>query len=299
MEIPIQITKLGGAQIPCGTNIQANKIEILKAIDWAKDNEVDHLLTPEGALSGYLGGWEENLDEIKDALKEIEKRQLETGIFLHLGTNFEEPETFGTIYRNEIRHYHPCGLLYGCTYKTFGLSDQETTLNRDQDRDSFTIVPLVSGDKNKYQSHAVGLICNDLWGHSEAQRPSLTTQIKNLGGIDLIFHATNGRKMELDDPQMIVFDSWHDAFLRMSSANTMIPILTVDSCSAWEWDGSEEMAEYYHTSSQSGFIDYNGWQTDVPRVGRQYFTVDYDVTLSIRDKFILRQNLDEKQGESV
>ena len=45
--------RLAGAQIPVASNIQLNKIELFKAIDWAKKNEVDHLLTPEGSLSGY------------------------------------------------------------------------------------------------------------------------------------------------------------------------------------------------------------------------------------------------------
>ena len=48
--------RIAGAQIPVGSDIQSNKREILKALDWAKDNKVDHLLTPEGALSGYCNG---------------------------------------------------------------------------------------------------------------------------------------------------------------------------------------------------------------------------------------------------
>ena len=41
--------RIAGAQIPVGSNIQSNKIEILKSLDWAKQNAVDHLLTPEVA----------------------------------------------------------------------------------------------------------------------------------------------------------------------------------------------------------------------------------------------------------
>jgi hypothetical protein len=47
IQMPTQMIRVAGAQIPVGTNIQANKVEILKALDWAKENEVDHLLTPE------------------------------------------------------------------------------------------------------------------------------------------------------------------------------------------------------------------------------------------------------------
>ena len=45
-------TRIAGSQLPVSTNIQFNKKEILKAIDWAKENEVKHLITPEGSLSG-------------------------------------------------------------------------------------------------------------------------------------------------------------------------------------------------------------------------------------------------------
>ena len=46
--------RIAGAQIPVSdNNIERNKHEIIRALDWAKENEVDHLLTPEGSLSGY------------------------------------------------------------------------------------------------------------------------------------------------------------------------------------------------------------------------------------------------------
>ena len=52
--------RLGGAQIPInGDDVQFNKKEILKALDWAKENEVDFILTPECALSGYKTTWQE------------------------------------------------------------------------------------------------------------------------------------------------------------------------------------------------------------------------------------------------
>ena len=46
-----------------------NKKEIFKALDWAKENEVDHLLTPEGSLSGYGPKWTFNKQELFDALE--------------------------------------------------------------------------------------------------------------------------------------------------------------------------------------------------------------------------------------
>ena len=96
--------RIAGAQIPVGSNIQSNKIEILKSLDWAKQNAVDHLLTPEGALSGYCNGWQDKDEELKDALKEIEQHN--TGVGLHLGTLFKEKEPIGLIHRKRLFYYH-------------------------------------------------------------------------------------------------------------------------------------------------------------------------------------------------
>ena len=301
MEMPRQSLRLAGAQIPVGTNIQANKREILKALDWAKENEVDHLLTPEASLSGYLNGWENDIDEIKDALKEIEEHQKKCNLYLHLGTNFEENESKGTIRRNEVRHYNKNGHIIGATFKTFVLNDMEHALGR-VENDPITVIELTDRTENQYYvPSAATLICNDLFGHSEAGEKPLVDKISKMN-LDLMFHSTNGRKMELDDPQMIVFDSWHDAHLRMASNHTYIPILTVDSCTDWRWDGDEEEVTHYHTSSQSGFIDPHGWQTDVPRVGRQYFYYDHDVTYSPMERYqmmLMQREQEQNSGDSV
>ena len=61
------------------------------------------------------------------------------------------------------------------------------------------------------------------------------------------------------------------------NATFAYPILTVDSCTPWDWDGNEEDVDKYPTSSQSGLIDFSGWLTDVPNYGRQYFYHDLDI----------------------
>ena len=45
---------VGGCRIPVSLDIKANLAEIKKAIDWAADNSVDIMCTPECALSGYM-----------------------------------------------------------------------------------------------------------------------------------------------------------------------------------------------------------------------------------------------------
>ena len=45
--------RFGGAQIPVTPFQQKNVKSIKKAIDWAAENNVDYLVTPEASLSGY------------------------------------------------------------------------------------------------------------------------------------------------------------------------------------------------------------------------------------------------------
>ena len=48
---------------------------------------------------------------------------------------------------------------------------------------------------------------------------------------------------------------------------------------------NEETVDYYPTSSESGLLDFTGWQTSVPRHGRQYFYHDLDVGSTTPFKF--------------
>ena len=275
--------RLAGAQIPVGIDIQSNKREILQAMDWAKENEVDHLLTPEGSLSGWYGGWECKLDELKEALKEVEDHQKKLGIGLHLGTNFKETEPCGDFLRNEIRHYNKSGDLRGLTMKALPIFGTECVVPRDEKRDPIVVIDLLeesvdqlADDKIYEQSMAAGLICNDLYGSGEVGVVPITTMMKGMGCLDVVLHATNGRKMPEDDSCYEVFDLWHEAHLRMSAWNMGIPILTADACTMWDWDGNEDEIDTYRTSSTSGFVTpHEGWAVTVPRYGRQYFKYDY------------------------
>ena len=50
-------TRLAGAQLPIGIDIQWNKKEILNAIDWALENEVDHQDLLKILTRRTLPGW--------------------------------------------------------------------------------------------------------------------------------------------------------------------------------------------------------------------------------------------------
>jgi len=63
--------RFAGAQIPCSKILKNNVQTIKTAIDWAVDNQVDYLITPEGSLSGYIKDFD--VPELVDALTEIEQ----------------------------------------------------------------------------------------------------------------------------------------------------------------------------------------------------------------------------------
>tara|TARA_B100001175_G_scaffold229503_1_gene196095 strand:+ start:924 stop:1949 length:1026 start_codon:yes stop_codon:yes gene_type:complete len=277
-----KMVRIAGAQIPVSTDLEFNKKEVFKAIDWAKDNEVDHLLTPEGIISGYCNRWYTKLEQIADNLKEIEEYQKKCGVGLHIGTLFEEPESSGKLHRNQIRHYSPEGYFLGITNKTWVLQSEEC-IGRDNIKDGITDIPLFTDGTGI--GRAAGMICNDMWGWGERPHTLRDDSKMRMYPMDLIFHATNGRNFLEDDTQFAPFNAWADGFLRMTAYKTLAPILTVDSPVKWDWDGNEDTLDMYPTSSESGLLDFTGWKTSVPRYGRQYFYYDLDVAQSTKFKF--------------
>ena len=276
--------RVAGAQIPVsGTDIQSNKREIFKAIDWAKENNVDQLLTPEGALSGYsslnpeVDGWPLRIEELQSALLEVEEHQKKSGVGLHLGTCNQEKERIGLINRNQIRHYNSTGELINITRKTYCIpADLSLGKKVNEPLDYFELSPDL---------WAAGTICNDMWG--AAEEIGIAFCEKHLAGrnLFLILHATNGIKFSKKDDRRFAFDKYSDGFLRMTALKAVCPILTVDSCVPWNWDGTEEMVSECPTSSESGFLDYKGWQTEIPRYGRQYFYYDLDTKFTHKSKY--------------
>ena len=89
----VRSIRIGGAQIPVRADIQKNIITIKTAIDWASENKVDYLVTPEGSLSGYVPYY--NFEDVQAALTEIEKYSAEKKVGLCLGTMWQEDEYFG------------------------------------------------------------------------------------------------------------------------------------------------------------------------------------------------------------
>lgn len=263
--------RVGGAQIPVTLDIEKNVQTIKTAMDWAKENSVNYLVTPECSLSGYVQ-YIPNESLLQSALKEIEKYSADKDVGLCLGTIWKESGMIGEIKRNQIRFYHK-GVLQGTTNKTYIIT-QDYVLPHNIDRDGITLTSLFDQDTNPF--NVFGLICNDMWGgswHGGIHPFNLAQKHNDIASpeyqIKLAVHSTNGERGNgLDE----IVDVWHNANLRWWAKSIGVPIITVDNAihlNGDDYDGP--------TSSESGVIDAQGnWVTKVPRIGTQYFYYDFD-----------------------
>tara|TARA_B100001094_G_scaffold295055_1_gene316100 strand:+ start:730 stop:1680 length:951 start_codon:yes stop_codon:yes gene_type:complete len=294
-----ETVRVAGAQIPVSIDIQFNKKEIIKALDWAKENEVDHLLTPEAALSGYKPeSLFDKKDELEEALKEIETHIASNNIdiLFHLGTLFVESEKQGNINRNQVRHYE--GRDGGC--HIFSTTSKIACVGADDfviPGDEINVLKLPHRRDREYKMAT--LICNDMWEWDGTNH--LNYKLSFEVQPDILFHATNGVKFT---PEMLshcnkfpdvkydnrflcnVFDDWHESHLKMTAIQSCATIVTADSCVPWYWDPTfedESTIDHCMTSSESGVLNPLGIRlTDVPRYGRHYFYSDID--LYMKDK---------------
>ena len=288
--------RVAGAQIPvCDGCSEYNKVEILKALDWAKENGVEYLLTPECALSGYGNYFLDHYDLIMSQLKEIEEHQKKLGVGLGLGTFIYDEEGNA---RSQIRHYDKDGNQYATNNKTLVVEGDirwgvVSSFLGSTPLDTYDFPGVKRSDGSGFKFS--GMICNDMWGYELYHMPkyafgsSLISLMKAKNNLDLVFHATNGYKFFDEHYDTFRNDAdclhmYHESHMRWMANHIIVNILTVDSCTRWNWDGNLDTVDRYVTSSPSGFIDTTGkWAVQAPRTGRQFFYHDLDVNSKFND----------------
>tara|TARA_B100000965_G_scaffold287516_1_gene245333 strand:- start:1528 stop:2529 length:1002 start_codon:yes stop_codon:yes gene_type:complete len=293
--------RIAGAQIPINdVSIAYNLNEIKKALDWAADNDVDIIQTPEACLSGYdpyhwlYRKTEEARDDINlsDALKEVQDYQKKVGVGLNLGTCILSEEEGGNLARNQIRYYNKLGDLYNITDKTVIVGFDQPCVASFEPPHIFEL--------HKFDMRCIGMICNDMWSFSRknGNHPGMVSIKSIMEDVcedcpDLIFHSTNGYKFpdetiekagkHLASIRDNVYDTWHEGWLKMTAFSGICHILTVDTCVEWGWDGNDNTIDKYKTSSQSGVVNPLGeWVVQAPRYGRHYFYYDLDVNAKLK-----------------
>jgi len=269
--------RFGGAQIPVTPSIQANTDTIKQAIDWASENQVDYLVTPEVSLSGYsIDCLSKNLPDLILALSEIENYAKEKTVGLCLGTLWQEIYKSGagethTVNKNQIRYYTQDGMYLGASAKTV-MTELETAADIAPD---VTLVGITLPFQDTIIPTA-GLICADIYGWGGA-KGGLPQQYHDMG-VKLFIHATNAeRNTSLVKNE--IEEIWIEAWLRRVSFYQRCPIIVVDNC--YMMDGTE-----YHgkTMTQSGVLINGVWVTSVPRTDTQYFYHDLEL-----DDIILKE----------
>jgi predicted amidohydrolase len=265
--------RIGGAQIPVTRNVIENVTTIKQSIDWAADNNVDWLLTPEGSVSGYLptfdtyNGGKENIEK---GVAEVVDYAKDKNVSLALGTLFVESEPNGDLRRNQIRYYQQ-GILLGVTNKSYTVPYDVVVADYVGNPSVINIAYeelAVNNVRTPTQYKAIGLICNDMWGNHWEGGPSIMKEAQKLN-CDFVFHASNGGRGNGHDVDEL-YNLWHEAHLRMLSHLTRIPIITVDNCNHMNGDHYEGP-----TASQSGVV-LGDWLVKVPRKGVQHFYWDYN-----------------------
>ncbi|RLB67235.1 MAG: hypothetical protein DRH08_04190 [Deltaproteobacteria bacterium] len=246
--------RIAGAKLAVSDNIDTNIASIKKAIDFAREEGADILLTPEGSLSGYTTDFDSKKAE--EGLEEILEYARKAKIGLALGTCFYEAD--GKCY-NQVRFYDKMGSFLGFHSKILLCGNHN-------DPDAGEINDFASSHLRTFEFEGVtigGLICNDMWSNpmcTTLHDSHLSQQLSKMGA-QVIFHAVNGGR---DDSEWAVINwNFHASNLRMRASSGGIWIVTADN----------SYPENLNSSSPSGVVDPDGnWACATKKKGVQYFT---------------------------
>jgi predicted amidohydrolase len=266
-----EFLRIAGAQIPVTADMAVNVQTIKDAIDWASENQVDYLITPEASLSGYKDQFA-NWKDLVDALETIETYSADKHVGLCLGTLWAEPrgeDKFAKL--NQIRVYHN-GQFGGSTNKTF-LSPYDYELNIEANDAIFGFMLDASDDASEAFIQSAGFICKDLYARENSSDNALTNLPAEFyrAGAQLYVHITNAER-GLDPVHDQVHYNWHTANAEMVSWISKRPLITVDNSimmTGEDYDGQ--------TSSPSGVVICGEWVVQAPSTGKHYFYYDFPV----------------------
>tara|TARA_B100000214_G_scaffold373272_1_gene353269 strand:- start:10544 stop:11593 length:1050 start_codon:yes stop_codon:yes gene_type:complete len=301
-----QNVRFGGAQIPVTHDLKKNVVEIKEAIDWAAENKVDYLVTPEGSLSGYYDKFMDQphqLEELRAGEWEVTQYAGSKQLGLCLGTLFLDYEPTGQLKRDQIRFYNKSGQIEDVYNKIQlilndvvvpGEFKEYNTTHPDKEWQGHPIINLPAGPATRVQVSA--LICNDMYGENPKgegiARRALYMLSTCPNPVELIIHPTYGLRgtevienfqydgtrdgkevsAEFADHIRKTMEDWHESTLVMLSYQLNQTFFIVDACS----DFSGQMSDF-NTSSPSGVVSKGEWLVKAPRKGKQYFYHDFEL----------------------
>ena len=238
----IQPITVAGCRIPITLDINNNLQEIKKAIDWASENSVDILSTPECAVSGYLWNpdtWHDSrVQEINDAITEIKSYSKDKSVDIILGTS---------LFDNEKRWINCQKYILGGQDLFDYSKNQLTEVDSNFYQRRGYLPPLLN-----YKGHMIsGLICNDYWASvfSNPEHGELLRYLRD-NKVKIVFVSA----FQFKDPGPgLLYYKWGEANLLMNSF--MGNFYTVCSDTNTRTDGDAYSGD---PCAPVGIIDYDG-----------------------------------------
>jgi predicted amidohydrolase len=253
--------RVAGAQIPVSSDPRKNVVSLSRAIEFARRENADMLVTPEGSLSGYSDKFD--VGATKLALDEVTAKARSAKIALVLGTCFADAD--GTRYDAQ-RFYNQDGEYLGFHAKIL-LCKRMSKPSAKGEIDSFKSAPLRVF--NLKGITVGGLVCNDMWANPEwtpMPDPYLARQLAGLGARIIFVSANAGQDDGEDWP---INHAFHESNLRLRARSAGVWIVVVDAADPHGRKPS---------NCPSGVVGPDGhWAAQVPSTGEQFFAYTIQV----------------------
>ncbi len=212
--------RVAGAQIPVSRDLQKNATALVDAIDFARREKADVLVTPEGSLSGYWAGFD--AEATRKAIGTVAARAKAAGVALVLGTCFAEDGV-----RYDAQQFYARDGAYLGFHSKILLCRRVAIPGAKGEMDSFKSSPL-----RVFTIDGItvgGLVCNDMWANPEytpMPDPYLARQLAGLGARVVFVSANAGQDAGPDWP---LNHSFHEANLRLRARSAGVWIVVVDA----------------------------------------------------------------------
>lgn len=253
--------KFLGLQMNVTQDGDVNTDHIIKCIETYKD--VDYVITPECAMTGYTQNWQINASKNLDRIREACDKN-NTAIFL------------GSLWRQAKSTYNCCIVIdnngQGCGLRTKSLL---TSYDEHLNLDTLPVEDIQLPMHPKVKAGV--LICNDMWGSAMYNKNCIPTDMVLQGELHIFIHLSNGERGKGKTFDKVYFD-WHTAWLQMISQHHMIHVISVDNA-------CHMTGESYNgrTASPSGVWYLGDRYSDVPDHGQQEFIYEVDESVLLED----------------
>ncbi len=226
-------------------DVAVNTSKVVSYIERAAAEHADFVLFPEGAVSGYWGGFDQA--EVEAALTRVSEACARERVAGIVGTSYREKDAT----YNEVRIYDKSGAFAGSHAKMIPTEKDREWCIPGKELRTFELEGLKFGC----------LICNDLWvtpGAGPYIDPRLTLQLSRKEA-EVIFHSVNSGTRPRARP-------YHESNLELRAIEGEVYIVVANASAEPE------------VNCTSGIVSPEGvWIASVNRAGEGFFVEDVAV----------------------